>query len=124
MTIDFGHDASAPRRARRAIEPLLREGGQFADDVTLATSEVVTNVVRHTHDGGRLDAWDDDPLVLEVHDFDPTSPALRDAPSEEGGRGLTIVDHVADEWGVVPTTAGKKVWAKFNRPHPAASHDR
>ncbi|MEO5838295.1 MAG: ATP-binding protein [Acidimicrobiales bacterium] len=124
VRVDFGHDALAPRRARKAIEPLLREGGQFADDVTLAASEVVSNVVLHTHDGGRLEAWDDDPLVFEVQDFDPIVPAPPVAPRDNGGRGLAIVDHVADEWGVEPTADGKKVWAKFRRPDSTSGDEQ
>jgi hypothetical protein len=33
-----------------------------------------------------------------------------------GGLGLTIVESVADAWGLDPTTEGKVVWAEFNRP--------
>ena len=30
-----------------------------------------------------------------------------------GGRGLLLVEAVADEWGVTPSSAGKTVWARF-----------
>ena len=118
LSFEFPHDPAAPRLAREAIAPLLHEEGEFADDVTLVTSEIVSNVVEHTHDGGRLDAWDDNPLVLEVEDYDPNVPTIPPAGTERGGRGLSLVNDLAEEWGVERTETGKVVWAKFERPAP------
>jgi anti-sigma regulatory factor (Ser/Thr protein kinase) len=123
VRFQFEHDDSAPRRARAAIDPLVGEPGDpIADDVRLTVSELVTNVVRHTDDGGLLEAWDpkpDVPLRLEVSDSDRTEvlppPAGVQAGSEFGGHGLHIVDATSDEWGVEPTADGKKVWAEFDR---------
>lgn len=116
VTMDFPSDPSAPRRARRALAPILRDGGRFADDVTLATSEMVSNVSEHTTHGGRLDAWDGNPLVVHVEDFDTSPPSPAGEPTAHGGRGLSIIDHIAHEWGVSPTPTGKIVWATFQRP--------
>ena len=90
----------------------------IAEDVRLATSELVNNVVRHTADGGELRAWDprpDVPLRVEVQDPDPGVPAIPSETSPIGGRGLAIVDAVADDWGVEPQSNGKIVWAEFDR---------
>jgi len=116
LSFEFGHDPAAARMARQAIAPLLHEDGKFADDVALVTSEIVSNVVEHTHDGGRLDAWDDNPLVLEVEDYDPNIPTIPPTGTEQGGRGLALVEGLAEDWGVEPTETGKVVWAKFERP--------
>jgi anti-sigma regulatory factor (Ser/Thr protein kinase) len=116
VTLRFGHDLTAARKARSAVDPLLREGGEWADDVRLVASELVTNVVRHTDDGGRLDAWDADPLVVEVTDPDRQMPAQRPTADASCGRGLAIVDQLADEWGTERTETGKVVWARFKRP--------
>ncbi len=35
------------------------------------------------------------------------------AGSLVGGRGLLLVEAVADEWGVTPASGGKVVWARF-----------
>jgi anti-sigma regulatory factor (Ser/Thr protein kinase) len=116
---EFHHDLRAAREARRHIDGLLTEPDDpIADDVRLAASELVNNVVRHTDDGGELPAWDpqpDVPLRLEVEDPDPSMPAIpADAPPV-GGHGLAIVDQIADDWGVDEHPAGKVVWAEFDR---------
>ena len=87
----------------------------MADDVGLVASELVSNVVRHTEDGGHMKAWADDPLRLEVHDTDPTLPSAPAIADERGGHGLRIVDHVADDWGAYRDGNGKTLWAEFRR---------
>jgi anti-sigma regulatory factor (Ser/Thr protein kinase) len=55
--------------------------------------------------------------MIEVWDTLPTAfgaPVARHPePDEESGRGLEIIETLADEWGweTVPGWAGKKVWA-------------
>ena len=115
----FHNDVTAPQRARSAVQSLL--GGAddpFVWEVTLATSELVTNVVTHTALGGEMSVWDARPgipLRIEVHDHEATRPRLAARPST-GGRGLRIVESVAAAWGVTPTLTGKLVWAEFSRP--------
>ena len=49
----FGHDVRAIRQARERLDPLLSEPDDaIADDVRLAASEMVTNVIAHTDGGG------------------------------------------------------------------------
>jgi hypothetical protein len=102
-------------------------------DVTeLLVSELSTNVVRAsmTPDGtlkydadGKLPLlWirllcDRAHLLIEVWDTLPAAlgaPVTRHPdPDEESGRGLEIIETLAEEWGweTVPGWAGKKVWA-------------
>ncbi len=116
---EINHDALAVARARRVLIELLRDWDDLtAADVLLATNELVTNVVRHTENGGELRVWDPGPgtpLRVEVEDADPTIPAVAAQPLGEGGRGLGIVQAVASGWGVDPLPAGKVVWAEFGR---------
>lgn len=116
ITFAFGHDASAPRDARRALQPLFASGDEFADVVQLVASELVTNVVLHTEGGGRFAAWAADPVRLEVHDDDPRLPGARPEPSVNGGRGLAIVSGIADRWGAETCPDGKTLWAELRRP--------
>jgi anti-sigma regulatory factor (Ser/Thr protein kinase) len=84
-------------------------------------SELVSNVVQHTEEGGIVEAWDpkpDVPFRLEVSDCDPSLPLSPGVATDEGGRGLHIVDDVAGEWGVIQRRGGKTVWAHFDRSAP------
>ena len=118
VTVDFDHHESAPRRVRRALEPLIAtEGDPIANDVRLVVSELVSNVVQHTRDGGIMRAWDpkpDVPFRLEVADPDERGAACP-TTDDHGGRGLQIVNELADDWGVERTDRGKTVWAEFDR---------
>ena len=42
-------------------------------------------------------------------------PKIPDETPAIGGRGLSIVDEIADDWGVEQRTPGKVVWAEFDR---------
>jgi hypothetical protein len=110
----FQHEQSAPRGARRALSAITGSGS-LANDVKLAASELVTNVVRHTDKGGWIHAWGGDPLRLEVHDTSSVLPARVGRPTNSG-RGLRIVDAVSSDWGTTTTPEGKMVWAEFDRP--------
>jgi hypothetical protein len=115
VSFEFGNDPGAPRAARAALEPLFPADGPLADDVALVASELVSNVVLHTDDGGRMDAWDDDPLRLEVRDHNTDLPLPGGDSDDICGRGLKIVQGVADRWGTSSVDDGKLIWAEFRR---------
>ena len=110
----FGHDPQTPHVVREVLKPLIARHWPVVDDVLLVASELVTNVVRHTDNGGELKAWmkPGAPLRVEVCDPDPVLPAVVE-PTTNGGRGLRIVAALADDWGAAPTPDGKLVWAQF-----------
>jgi anti-sigma regulatory factor (Ser/Thr protein kinase) len=57
---------------------------------------------------------------VEVFDADLRLPRIRTAgETDEGGRGLYLVDQLASRWGSRPTTDGKAVW--FEIPLRAAT---
>jgi anti-sigma regulatory factor (Ser/Thr protein kinase) len=126
--------ATAPRLSRGFVSATLTGWGLGAliDITELLVSELSTNVVRaSTHADGslRYDAegklpllWirlmsDRAQLLIEVWDTVPAvlgAPAARHPePDEESGRGLEIIETLAEEWGweTVPGWAGKMVWA-------------
>jgi len=109
---EFERGMSAPREVRNALLQ-LRWNGVPTDDVLLVASELVTNVVLHTDDGGRVRAWNSDPVRLEVHDTSPRPPLFTDA--QPGGRGLRIIDAICSSWGTTIVPTGKVVWAEFGR---------
>jgi hypothetical protein len=122
VVFEFGHDASAPSQARRAFQFLLDAHFAAFDDVILAVSELVTNVVRHTDNGGIVRGWGPSAsglVRIEVEDASPTRPNLRDhAPDGPGGRGLPIIDHLSSAWGVTTIGSRKLVWAEIRDRQP------
>lgn len=87
------------------------------DDVLLVASELVGNAVRHTgasHHGTLDVSWDVDSSGVRVCVGDPSAepPVVRTVGLDEpSGRGLQIVEAVADGWGVEHAERGKRVWA-------------
>jgi hypothetical protein len=50
-------------------------------------------------------------IWVEVFDADLRLPRIRSAlETDEGGRGLYLVDQLATRWGSRPTNDGKAVW--------------
>ncbi|MDQ8707230.1 ATP-binding protein [Streptomyces sp. LHD-70] len=90
-----------------------------AEDVRLCVSELATNALVHGTAPGhgflvKLDA-DEEVVRLEVHDSRRQHPEARQAASTDtSGRGLILVDALADRWGVEDRTPfGKIVWSCF-----------
>lgn len=89
-----------------------------ADAVLLTVSELVTNAHVHAHSDAQLVmTWDNRCLHVVVHDASPAMP-MRRSPSEEslGGRGMLLVDALADSWQSRRCPYGKSVTACF-QPH-------
>ena len=82
------------------------------DSAVLLASEVVTNAVIHGRGRVRLHVTaDHDRVVVEVADDSAVVPAVRHAGEDAtGGRGMAIVELLADRWGTRPTDSGKVVW--------------
>src|SRR5919199_465767 len=95
----------AVAEARRAVESLSgRLSSERLEDLRLLVTEVVTNAIRHA--GGWVDLRVDalpTCVRVEVTDcgpgFDPSRRLEPDVDSM-GGRGLLLVDEIADRWGV------------------------
>jgi len=125
IEVVFGGELSAPRRVRRAVAPTLAGvDDPIAEDVQLAVSELVTNVVIHTGAGGTLRLWDprpDVPVRVEVDDHSIEIPRIPAVAPDVGGRGLRMVAAISDDWGVITSPNGKTVWAEFDRD---ARHER
>ncbi|MFJ4715187.1 ATP-binding protein [Streptomyces sp. NPDC088785] len=90
------------------------------DAVLLTVSELVTNTHVHARSTAQLVlTWDGDCLHVTVHDNDPAPPVPRQ-PDEEatGGRGLMLIDALADTWQSHECPRGKDVTACFRPPAP------
>ncbi|WP_285510847.1 ATP-binding protein [Streptomyces sp. NBRC 14336] len=89
-----------------------------SDQAQLCVSELVSNVIRHAGHGtpARLSvSMNGTCLRIEVHDPDTRAlPTLLDADAEsEGGRGMALVDAVADRWGVLLGPDQKITWCEL-----------
>jgi anti-sigma regulatory factor (Ser/Thr protein kinase) len=117
---DFAHHETSVGAARKfAAETAAAWGvADRVDDLRLCLSEVATNALLHAAPpacgfGVRLTV-DREALRLEVHDRGGGSPVRR-TPGDGDctGRGLLLVDELADDWGVSDDPTGKTVWLIF-----------
>ncbi|KJK38680.1 regulatory protein [Streptomyces variegatus] len=108
-------DLRAVPEARRALRELLGQWGKHgqSDVAELLTSELVTNAIVHTdHDAVLTATVGPRGLRVEVRDFVARRPRLRVPVADDGtnGRGLFLVQSLADAWGIRPHGVGKAVW--------------
>lgn len=114
--------------ARRHVTEMLRRQGvtpDRCDDAALIVSELVGNALRHGRprpDGTVRVTWslDGHRLRVEVSDGGgPTEPELRSAAATQmavSGRGLAIIDVIAEAWGSSRDGSGTTVWALVPAP--------
>ncbi len=148
-----GHDAdlrlpahpSSVGKGRRVVTSMLNQAGrpELAESAELLVSEVLTNALVHAGTTIGLSASVLDAGVrVEVSDGSPTMPVNRGYTTLAAtGRGLNLVMHMADRWGVEKVAGGKKVWFEIDEltetdgaatspaereagPRPAPGHDR
>jgi anti-sigma regulatory factor (Ser/Thr protein kinase) len=115
------HDVRRIRDLRGFLRDLMDGWGHsgITENLELLASEVVTNALIHAHsDVDVLLREYPGRLRVEVRDNDPHPPVpapvldLEEAGAEEAesGRGLIIVEAVADAWGSSPAGRGKSTW--------------
>jgi len=105
---------------RRAIEPC-----PVLDEAVLLVSELATNALEHTAtgNGGRFQVTvcrADTSLVIGVSDNGSNKtpqPGLLD-PQSENGRGLGLVELIADRWGHCGGRTGRTVWFELRWKQP------
>jgi signal transduction histidine kinase/serine phosphatase RsbU (regulator of sigma subunit) len=116
VRLPLEEDLSAVATARRAVARQLRAWGvapRVVADMVLLTSELVTNALRHARGPFELRLRHvEHEVMVEAVDATPQRPRRRRVDGDaESGRGLTIVEAVADRWGSRSTSEGKVVWA-------------
>jgi hypothetical protein len=77
---------------------------------------IVTELVTHAGSAPFFTVVADDRRIrIEVEDDDPIHPIVRPFDAEAtSGRGMALVEAVADRWGVLETRRGKTVWAEID----------
>ena len=112
-------DAASPARARRFVEHVLDECPEEVVEVaSLLTTELVANVVRHAGTPMRIAVGVGDGRArIEVSDSSFALPMARhDDRGADTGRGVVIIERLADAWGVAPFPGGKTVWVEVGAP--------
>ncbi|MER6255962.1 SpoIIE family protein phosphatase [Streptomyces sp. NPDC001584] len=112
-------EETAPGRARRFARRALTRWGleELSDSLELLVSEVVTNAVRYAERPVTLRLLRTDVLRCEVGDDSPQLPRQRRArDTDEGGRGLFLVNRMARRWGATRLSSGKVVWFELSLP--------
>jgi anti-sigma regulatory factor (Ser/Thr protein kinase) len=87
-----------------------------ADLLTIAVSELATNTLQHTDDGGRVRVWADaGKITCDVVDRGPSRAFGRPMPPAEAerGRGLAIVERLCDEVTTQSSSDGTVVRLRF-----------
>ncbi|MDW6058453.1 ATP-binding protein [Streptomyces sp. FXJ1.4098] len=114
-SMEVPYDPAAVADARAWAAGKLVEWGldDLAFTTELVVSELVTNALRYGSPPIRLRLIRERALICEVSDRSSTSPHLRRAgATDEGGRGLFLIAHIAQDWGTRYTTGGKTVWTE------------
>ncbi|RSS61231.1 SpoIIE family protein phosphatase [Streptomyces sp. WAC06614] len=114
-------DPEGPATARHLVRAAAAAWGapDRADEIELAADELMTNALVHTQGGGEvsLRLTTDGRIRVEVEDTSSALPRRREAGDwAVSGRGLLLVDQLADAWGVEPRGGGKCVWCEFHVP--------
>ncbi|MGW5122010.1 ATP-binding protein [Streptomyces noursei] len=114
------HLPSCPKaasQARKALAALAPDPGSYEHGQLLIT-EAVANAVEHTDTDSIHVLLHHEPdqaqLLCAVHDTSTDIPQPDDVrisdPDATSGRGLHLIDTLADTWGYFPDTHGKWLW--------------
>ncbi|MET8567866.1 ATP-binding protein [Streptomyces sp. NPDC004783] len=127
QVLEIRPDPAEVGRARRWARSRLAGSGIEADEplaetLVLLVSELVTNAVVHTGRPAVLRlvlpgaVTEEATVRLEVDDDCGRAPVPRCPDGDAtGGRGLALVDGLADRWGWSREGAGKRIWCELDR---------
>ncbi|MEU1304895.1 ATP-binding protein [Streptomyces shenzhenensis] len=120
-----GYSETLPREpasaatARRLVRASLSvwELDELADDTAVIVSELVANAVQHARrESIRITIERPGAALVRIGvvDFSRVRPKRRvPGPGDVNGRGLALVDELAQDWGTELLPWGKRVWAEL-----------
>ncbi|MFE6870665.1 ATP-binding protein [Kitasatospora sp. NPDC057692] len=122
-------DEGAVVAARRSVVAAARSWGlplsaDALGEVELCTGELLANAAEHTRAPCTVTVrWADELLRIEITDASPSLPRGEPDPEAVDGRGLLLVEALAQGWGWERSGAGKVVWFTYppDLPVPAPS---
>lgn len=110
-------DVYAPGTGRNLVRSVATDFPRI-DDVLLALSELTANALNHGGGPRRIAAAvSRDTIAIEITDAAPAvfPTVLPLGGIGVSGRGMAIVNAIADHWGVTTHSATKTVWCEFSR---------
>jgi anti-sigma regulatory factor (Ser/Thr protein kinase) len=122
VSMDLPASPSSVHAARHFVRRTLHDWSRskIIEPAALMTSELVTNAVQYSRtdpDGGTTIAVrvlaTRRGVRIEVDD-DSTAPPVPREATDEGGRGLAIVDTMSTMWGTHANQSGKTVWFELD----------
>jgi anti-sigma regulatory factor (Ser/Thr protein kinase) len=115
-SLDLPPTAASVAAARRLVRELLAvwDVPHDREDAALLVTELVANVVDHVRGEAVLtlelslsDTW----LRIAVVDGSSIRPVVQELSHERPrGRGMRMVEAIADRWGAEDHEGGKRVW--------------
>nr|WP_245981245.1 SpoIIE family protein phosphatase [Streptomyces reniochalinae] len=124
-------DPDTLHAVRRRLRTALHEWslGPLGDTAELLACELATNALLHTEGNATLTARPVGDgrrtLRLTVSDTSSASPQRRAAAEQSAsGRGLLLVEELAEAWGVTPRGNGKSIWCEIPLPPGGTRYSR
>ncbi|MEY2468438.1 MAG: hypothetical protein QOF21_1136 [Actinomycetota bacterium] len=110
--------AAAIGAARRFVAWALSTAeARVIDDAVIVTSELATNALHYADGPFRVVVSREHQSVrVGVEDTNPDAPTQQSRSHRDlavSGRGMYIVDRIAQSWGIEGSPHGKVVWASF-----------
>jgi anti-sigma regulatory factor (Ser/Thr protein kinase) len=109
-----GEPSAVPEARHYVLEILPAVSAERRQEIALMVSELATNCVRHAATGFTVTVHvDDGSLRVEVADDGSGRPRVKSPePTEVSGRGLRIVQDLADSFGILDgrDASGSTVW--------------
>ena len=121
-TFDLPPTPRSVRVARHVLQELMRAWGVPHDqeDGALLLTELVTNVIDHVGGESELTveiSSAEDWLRIAVVDGSAVRPVVRELSSDDPrGRGMRMIQEIADRWGADEHLGGKRVWCELRPP--------
>lgn len=114
VAVTFANSRAAASGARHFATATARDWGlaPMISVLALLVTELVTNAVLHADSAGVLSLSEIEAgMRVDVADVSTTPPTLLAIDfTASSGRGLRLVDELADSWGVDLHADGKVVW--------------
>ncbi|GAA5076954.1 ATP-binding protein [Streptomyces similanensis] len=117
LTVRLRREAASVPICRHLVRQTLTDWNlpQTADTAELVVAELASNTIRHTHHKTfrlTLRRMPGGVIRVTLTDRSRALPAPRDAGVDDlGGRGLALVDVLAQAWGTDRLLWGKRIWA-------------